>query len=245
MWKGRKFPDLWLHHSLAAQAKSFSSNVDPEVQSTMFTTVSMWERKQHKLLEVLRDLYNSFPPPSLSKPLENFIKYLRLETFWSCWITWSKLQKSIPITFPSLSFFSLQCYLWIQELPGCLIQRRQARGSAWNSESLGAGKLCCWLLYLCYSAKPSEFGNLALFISFRPFFLLPSWPLWLHLPKIPPIRYEAVYQHPQGRCSQAAAVLKNSRMLELCEAFGAQLQLWWAGSYSRAISSSSVLSCVL
>lgn len=148
------------------------------------------------------------------------MKYLRLKAFLSCWITWSKLRKSIPITFPLFSFFSLQCYLWIQELPGCLIQRRQTRGSAWNSESLGAGKLCCWLVYLCYSAKPSEFGNLALFISVRPFFLPPSWPLWLHLPKVTRVRYEAVYQHPQGRCSQAAEELKNSRILEVCEAFG-------------------------
>lgn len=87
MLKGRKFPDLWLHHSLAAQAKSFSSDVNPEVQSTKFTTVSMWKRKQHKLLGGVKGLYNSFPPPSLSKPLENFIKYLRLKAVLSCWIT--------------------------------------------------------------------------------------------------------------------------------------------------------------
>lgn len=72
MLKGRKFPDLCLHHSLAAQAKSSSSNMNPEVQSIMFTTVSMWEGKQHKLLEVLRDYITASHPqafPSLWKIL--------------------------------------------------------------------------------------------------------------------------------------------------------------------------------
>lgn len=72
MLKGRKFLDLWLHHSLAAKAKSFSSNVNAEVQSAMFTTVSMWERKQHRLLEVLRDYITASHPqafPSLWKIL--------------------------------------------------------------------------------------------------------------------------------------------------------------------------------
>lgn len=43
--------------------------------------------KAPQTLGGVKGLYNSFPPPSLSKPLENFIKYLRLKTFLSCWIT--------------------------------------------------------------------------------------------------------------------------------------------------------------
>lgn len=43
--------------------------------------------KQAQTLGGVKGLYNSFPPPSFSKPLENFIKYLRLKTFLSCWIT--------------------------------------------------------------------------------------------------------------------------------------------------------------